>query len=420
MPPTKLKSIILHIDMNSYFASVEQQANPFLRGRPVGVCAYLSDNGCIIASSIEAKEVGIKVGLRVKDARAIDPDIVIIQNDPAKYRSTTKKIFSILNRYTDDIEPYSIDEAFLDLTGHVKNLNEAHQKAQEIQTSIKRDVGEWLGASVGISFTRFLAKLASDCTGPNSILLLPKRKLAEFYESIELTDIWGINTRMEVRLNHLGIYTPTDLHDYPVANLMQSLGKMGYHFWANLNGVELTGLQKPSTPKSIGHSYCLPRKTSDNSYHRKILMKLCEKTGRRLRHNKLEARGLGLYWRYIQGGYSTHKTLPYPINDSAKIFGEVMKLFHQNYQRYPITMLAVSVFRLQPPSGQLALFPTENKIETPDLVKALDQINNVYGEHSIFWGTMWDTTKNSPDRIGFRKTVASKWDSSQELQVVSE
>ena len=110
--------IILHIDMNSYFASVEQQANPFLRGRSVGVCSYLSERGCIIASSVEAKAKGIKTGCRVFEARQLDPEVILLENEPAKYRSTTEKIFKTLRSYTDKVEPYSIDEAFMDLTGY--------------------------------------------------------------------------------------------------------------------------------------------------------------------------------------------------------------------------------------------------------------------------------------------------------------
>ncbi len=418
----KLNKILIHIDMNSYFASVEQQANPFLRGRPVGICAYLSENGCIIASSMEAKQKGIRVGLRAKEAKKIDPDIILIQNDPAKYRSVTKKIFSILNQYSDDIEPYSIDEAFMDLTGHVKNFVEAQNLAKKIQVSIKNEVGEWLGASIGISFTRFLAKLASDCTGNNSILILTPEKLQDFYSTIELSDIWGINKRMEERLNNLGIYSPLHLKNYPVANLMQPLGKMGYYFWANLNGLELGAVQKPGAPKSIGHSYCVPVKTINSAYHRKIFMKLCEKTGRRLRQQNLTAGGLAVYWRYQNsGGYHTHRRLPNPISDSVGIFRETIKLYKQNVLTHPIVMLAVSVFNLQPPSGQLMLFDLNKKYKKPtSLMKALDTINDVYGEFTVFWGSMWDTDKNVPDRIGFRKTVASNFEEKEKIIYLSE
>ena len=169
--------IILHIDMNSYFASVEQQANPFLRGRSVGVCAYLSDNGAIIASSREAKEKGIKTGCKVGQAKALDPNVILLENEPAKYRSTTEKIFRVLREYTDTLEPYSIDEAFLDLTGWVENLEEARVLALKIQSRIKKEVGEWMHSSVGISTTRFLAKFAGDIAPKKSILVIDKNNI---------------------------------------------------------------------------------------------------------------------------------------------------------------------------------------------------------------------------------------------------
>ncbi len=398
------KKIILHIDMNSYFASVEQQANPFLRGKPVGVCAYLSENGCIIASSIEAKKVGIKTGCRVRDARQLYPKVILIQNDPAKYRSTTEKIFTILKRYTNDVEPYSIDEAFLDLTGHVSGLSEAGRLASRIQHEITTEVGEWLRSSIGLSFTRFLAKLASDYTGPQSVLPLSRDDLFDFYERISLTDIWGINHRLEARLNALGIFTPGQLYRYPVANLLQSLGKPGYYLWANLHGLELGGVQQPTEPKSIGHSYCVPIKTADPAYHRKIFMKLCEKVGRRLRQQKRVARGISVYWSYSTGGgFSGHQTLPYPIADTANIFHQVMAIFRRSFAGRPISMLAVTAFRLVPHSHQLSLWSSSEKKNTA-LSNALDEINDVYGEFTIYLGSMWETDRNAPDRIGFRKT----------------
>ena len=122
---TDMSSLIAHLDMNSYFASVEQQANPFLRGRAVGVCAYLHPHGCVIAASVEAKKGGMKVGMRVEEARRIVPSAVFIQNDPAKYRAVTSRLFSLLDELSDRVEYYSIDEAFLDLTGWCRDAAEA-------------------------------------------------------------------------------------------------------------------------------------------------------------------------------------------------------------------------------------------------------------------------------------------------------
>ncbi len=224
------RKIIMHIDMNSYFASVEQQANLFLRGRPVGVCAYLSPGGCIIASSMEAKAKGVKTGCRVRDAKVLCPEIFLIENEPAKYRSTTEKIFAIFEEYTDRVEHYSIDEAFLDLTGwaneriiairhpevfcsvipakagiqeedaqrHFSALSwiphhpslpirsvrdDSREEGQDvfywakvtaliIRERIKIEVGEWMDCSIGISYTKFLAKFASDIADKKSVLVI--------------------------------------------------------------------------------------------------------------------------------------------------------------------------------------------------------------------------------------------------------
>jgi DNA polymerase-4 len=364
----------------------------------------LSPNGCIIASSREAKALGIKTGFRVVDALKICPTIELVENDPAKYRATTEKIFAILNRYSDDIEPYSIDEAFLDLTGHVPDLSAAANLGRQIQQVIRDEVGSWLGASVGVSFTRFLAKLAGDLADKGGVLVLDRAGLPEFYSGIELTDIWGIDHRLEARFHHLGITTPLQLMRYPVANLMQVMGKMGYYLWASLNGQDIGRVQRPAQPKSVGHSYCLPIKTTDLAYHKKILMKLSEKTGRRLRHLGLLARGLNLWWsEEAGGGHGTHRRLPSPINGSWTIFQEALKLFAERNRQRRILQLAVSVFDLVPPSHQLALFANPN--HTHEISRAVDTINDRFGEYTVFWGEMWGSGKNAPDRIGFRKTL---------------
>src|SRR3989338_9170906 len=298
--------IILHLDMNSYFASVEQQANSFLRGRPVGVCAYLSRHGCIIASSKEAKAVGIKTGCRVAEALNLCPKAVLLQNDPPKYRSLTKRIFKILAEYTENLEPYSIDEAFLDLTNIpialrrgnsepglkiVRDLKDAYQIGQEINQRIKNEIGEWLTSSIGVAETKFWAKLLSD-TGPkDGVSYIEPVQYKHYLESIRLTDIWGINYRLEKRFNRQGIYTPLDLVNSSGSKIIQHFGKYGYFLWLNLQGINVGPIKKEEdlAPKSIGHSYVLPNKTKDKDYLVGILMKLCEKTGRRLREQGLEA-----------------------------------------------------------------------------------------------------------------------------------
>jgi len=392
--------------MNSYFASVEQQANPELRDKPLGVCAYLSPNGCIIASSIEAKAIGIKTGFRVRDALKIYPKINLIENEPAKYRSVTEQIFSIFADYTDTIEPYSIDEAFLDLTGWAKNLKEAKAIALTINRRIKQEVGEWLKCSNGISTTRWLAKFASDITNSNSLLIIKQGQIDAALRNRKLTDAWGINTRIAWRLNQLGIFNLLQLKQYPVANLMQALGLYGYYLWANVNGQELTGVTADTKiqPKSIGHSYCVNKHTTDSNYHHQVLLKLCEKTGRRLRAKNLEAKRFSIYWSYVEGGaYSTQIKVNDTLFTTESIYRLALKIFEQHKILRKVRMMAVSVSALQPISGQLNIF--SDILKPKQVALACDDINDRYDEYTVFFGEMLNSDKIVRDRIGYRKTL---------------
>ncbi len=399
-----MKKIIIHIDMNSYFASVEQQANPFLRGRAVGVCSYLSENGCIIASSAEAKAKGIKTGCRVSDAKRLDPSVVILENEPAKYRSTTEKIFNILKSYTDTVEPYSIDEAFLDLTGFVVDFDQARDVALKIQNRIKQEVGEWLNSSVGISWTKFLAKFASDIAPKKGMLIIDtEEKLKEVLLDRDLKDAWGINTAMEARLNAIGINNLWELKQYNPDNIRRSLGRYGYYLWSNVNGLEIDQVHSGTRqPKSIGHSYCLPKWTTDKKYLSAVLYKLCEKTGRRLRSDNLEAHVLHSGWGYTRSGGVWHsKSQKQPIFTTEEIFRPANELLESTQLMMPVRMLAISVSRLMPVSSQMSLF--EDNLKKKNLSKSMDKLNNKYGEFTVIKGKMWGTDDMARDRVGFRK-----------------
>lgn len=401
-----MQKIILHIDMNSYFASVEQQANPFLRGKPVGVCAYLSPRGCIIASSREAKAKGIKTGCTVEQAKFLDPNVVLVENEPAKYRSTTEKIFKILSEYTDTLEPYSIDEAFLDLAGWAKDFKQAEAIGAEMAARIKNEVGEWLSASVGISYTKFLAKFASDIGPKGGTLVITPRNLDGLLADRPLVDAWGISTAMEERLNFLGINNLLKLKNYSADKLRRSLGRYGYYLWANVNGLEISSVNSGTpAPKSIGHSYCLPKKTTDKKYLSAILYKLCEKTGRRLRGEDLEAGQIRIYAAYVYGGGAgkNYKTAD-KMFTTEEIAKEALGFLERADLTGPVSQLAVSVGRLTPASSQLSLL--ENNLAKKDLSRALDRINNKYGEYTVTSGAMFGLDDLAKDRIGFRKTVA--------------
>ncbi len=418
-----MKRVILHLDMNSYFASVEQQANPFLRGRPVAVCAYLSPRGCIIASSKEAKAKGIRTGMRVSEAVRIDPGVALVENEPAKYRTVTESIFGILADYTDRMEPYSIDEAFLDLTGWTADFKRAAGIAREIQERIKKEAGGWLKCSIGISHTRFLAKFAGDIAPKGGILIIRKGgeglvstargKEASFSEfSLDealsgrmLTDAWGINSRMEARLRLLGINDLFELKNADPWRLKRSLGCYGYYLWRNMNGLDIgeVGAGAPP-PKSIGHSYAIPKKTRDKEYLSKVLYKLAEKTGRRLRAHPLQAGQTHAYLACeFRSGLQKTVRIPGGIFTTDEIYEPLWRWLEQEIIPSPVFMAAVSVSSLAPVSGQSELFGGRTKKRKACL--AMDRLNDKYGEYTVIKGSLFGASTIARDRIGFRKTL---------------
>jgi len=390
--------------MNSYFASVEQQANPFLRGKPVGVCAYLSPNGTIIASSMEAKKKGVKTGCKVREAKIICPGIIFLENEPAKYRSTTEKIFKIFSEYTELLEPYSIDEAFLDLTGYIKNFSMAKKIALEIQLKIKKNVGEWLRCSIGISFTKFLAKFAGDIAPKGGIMEINNINLEDCLKR-PLTDAWGINKAVESHLKFLGINNLLELKKYSPDKIRMMLGRYGYYLWANVNGQEISKVNcGNSIPKSVGHSYCLPKKTNDKKYLESIVFKLVEKIGRRLRSLEMEGAKINFYMAYIrEGGINKSFRPGYKIFTTEEIFLPVSEFLKNVNLLFPVSMIAISVSSLSQVSAQISLF--YNSLKKKDLSRAMDKINDKYGEYAVIYGAMFGTENSAHDRIGFRKTV---------------
>lgn len=401
--------IVMHVDMNSYFASVEQQANPFLRGKPVAICSRISTNACIIACSVEAKKLGIKTGFSLQEARDLAPDIVALEVDPPKVRSTTERIFSIFADYTSAVEAYSIDEAFLDLTGLIGSLEEAEKTAIAIKRRIKEEVGEWLKCSVGISFTRWLAKFAGELHKPDGLTILRKEDLISAYKGKPVDDAWGIAKGWKTRLAAIGINTLDELLSADPFELRRRFGMPGYLIWANIAGLDIERV-KPidnSQPKSVGHSYVFHKRTADGKEIASIMMKLCERVGRRLRATGLEARLIGVGWGYEEGGNGNRRRCPAAVFESYDIFQAAWAAFREKWDGRTVYSLAVTSSDLIPTSGQLSFFDDEGRRRA--MAKALDNVNDRHGEYAIIRGRMWGIAQSAPERVGFRKTLEPTW-----------
>ncbi len=401
--------IILHADMNSYFASVEQQANPFLRGKPVAICSRISRNACIIACSVEAKKIGIKTGFSLNEARELFPGIVALEVDPAKIRCTTKRIFAIFADYTSAIEAYSIDEAFLDLTGLVANFDEARELALIIKQRILAEVGDWLRCSIGISHTRWLAKFAGELQKPDGLTVLNKNDLPKIYADHPVDDAWGIADGWKACFLPLGIKTISDLLAYNPMELKRLFGVPGYIAWANVAGidVERVKINDQNQPKSVGHSYVFHKRTAAPQEIAGIMMKLSEKIGRRLRGLKMEAKKINIGWGYADGSDWNSVHCYDPVYESYDIFKAAWQAFSASWGRQTVVSMAVTAQDLAPAIEQISIFSDRNRQR--HISAALDAVNDRYGEYTVIRGQMWGTEKSAPDRVGFRKTVNPKW-----------
>ncbi|HNU76164.1 MAG TPA: DNA polymerase IV, partial [bacterium] len=230
---------IMHIDMNSCFATVEQQADVMLRNKPIAVAAYKTDNGCIIAPSVEAKKLGIKVGMRVKEGRMLCPELIVLEPDPWKYRNVHIGIKNILSTYTNKIAPKSIDEFVIDLESFPSMKKGIINVGLEIKERIKKEVGDYITVSIGIAPNRFLAKTAAGLTKPNGLDTIDKTNHLEIFSRLELNDLCGIKANNTVRLNKAGIFSVLDFYNSSAKKLKMAFNSIvGYYWYMRLHGWE--------------------------------------------------------------------------------------------------------------------------------------------------------------------------------------
>ncbi len=389
---------IMHIDLNSCFATIEQQANPKLRGKPIAVAAYTNPSGCIVAPSIEAKRLGIKVGMRVKDGKMLCRDLIVLAPDPMKYRNVHIGLKQIISDYTDKFIPKSIDEFVLDLEGYPAFKKGMLNVGQEIKWRIKEEVGEWLTVSIGIGPNRFLAKTGAGLRKPDGLDLIDQNNYLQTYSKLTLMDLSGIKAKNTVRLNNMGIFTVLDFYNAQVWKTKAAFESiLGYYWFLRLHGWEID--EVVFNRKSFGNSYALPKPLITPEELSPILQKLVEKTGTRLRKGGYKARGIHVAIMYRDFSY-WHQgvSLPDYVFDSRDIYKLAFKIMLNSPYSKPVRELAESVFNLQKSENtQLALFDDVTKKER--VTKAIDEINEKYGNYVITPARMLGTQDAALDTI---------------------
>lgn len=394
---------IMHIDLNSCFAMIEQQANPHLRGRPIAVAAYTTGNGTILAPSYEAKQFGVRTGMRLREAKLLCPDLQAFMPDPPKYRFVHLKLRAIFDEFCGKVSPKSIDEAVLDFSGsHLAKTHSLTALGQQIKTRIREELGDWLTCNVGISTNRFLAKLAASLHKPDGLDIITAENLLATLDSVKLRQLCGINYRLEARLNQAGIYSPLDLYAASEEHLRKRAfhSVVGHHWYLRLRGFEVDAIDFGR--KSFGQSYALHHYTNNDHELGQLLLKLCEKMGRRLRRHGYLAYGVHVscqlsdrtFWQRSQTG---HRQL-YATLD---LYRQALHILQQRPHQTKVAHLAVSCFHLAPSSTeQLALFTTHHQA----LLDSLDQINDTYGEFTVVPASMVAMNNIILDRLPFGGT----------------
>lgn len=379
---------ILHIDMNSYFATVEQQANPRLRSRPIGVTGGDRLKRTVVgAASVEAKKFGVKTGMAIWEAKQLCPDLILVQGDSDKYLETTKRFLNILKDFSPYVEIFSIDEVFMEVVDCHAPLG----LAMTIKERIKKEIGEWISCSIGISYNKVMAKLAGFLYKPDGLVMIADEEAAMFIlDRIELNEICGIGFRIKKRLNNMGVNSFKDLRHVPLPALLASFKSYGqtlYNMSRGIDNSQVLPFYEKEEVKSIGHRHTIDHDTSDPVEIKQILLKLTELIARKLRVKKLVGKTVSFWVRFSDFSGEGMQITINPTQDGLDIFNASWKIFHQIWSGQQIRMVGVSVSNLKPAAPQNLTFLEEN-LRQEKIIKAIDQVNNKYGEFTLQRGIL--------------------------------
>ncbi len=382
---------ILHIDMNAFFASVEQQANPALRGMPVAV---IGSNGrtVITTSSYEARKFGVKTGMSKWEALRVCPQLVFVVGDNRKYTYTSSRIVEMMKEYTPMVEVFSIDEAWLDVTHSLQLFGSAERIAYLLKARIRQSFG--ITCSIGIAPNKLLAKLASDMQKPDGLTIIKPDDVTKVLETIPVNDLCGVGKKMARHLALLSIITCGQLGRANEELLTKRFGIMGkrYKEWGQgIDHSPVVPQDEEDEVKSVGHSMTLRKDIDTREDILKYLLQLSEMVGRRARRYGVTGKTVTLYIRFADYFSSAHKqeTLSDYICQSDEIYKAAITILDGIEICQKVRLLGVKLSSLRHHSQQLPLFPEDQKKEK--MVQAMDAVNNRLGDFTLIYASLLQT-----------------------------
>ncbi len=378
----------MHIDMNAFFASVEQQANPELQGKPIAVVGG-GGRTVITTSSYEARAHGVKTGMAKWEALRCCPELIIVIGDNRKYTYTSSRIMEMMKEYTPLVEVFSIDEAWLDVTHSLSIFGTAERIAYLLKARIKESFG--ITCSVGIAPNKLLAKLASDMQKPDGLTIIKPEDVTRILERMPIKELCGIGKNMERHLNMMSIYTCGELGRCDEARLTRKFGIIGSRLKQMGLGIDdspVTPNEEDDEVKSVGHSMTLRQDVSKREDILKYLLQLSEMVGRRARRYGVSGRTITLHVRFADfySSFGKQNTLKSYINQSDEIYKAAIAILDTTELPQPVRQLGVKLSNLKYQTEQLSLFQEVQK--KSDAVKAMDSVNDRFGEFKVTFGSL--------------------------------
>lgn len=379
--------VILHVDMNSFYASVEMAYDPGLKGKPLAIAGNPKERrGIIVTCSYEARRFGVKTTMPIWEAKKLCPHLIVRTPNFDRYRAASSEMFQILKQYSSLVEPVSIDEGYLDITGSFE-LGTPLAIAEKIQKQILNELD--LPCSIGVAPNRFLAKMASDMKKPLGITVLRKRDVPKVLWPLPIIEMYGVGKKTAEKLNNIGIITINDLAKANKMQLESLLGINGVRLKERANGID----ERPVDPnaaneiKSVGNSTTLPSDVSNQQELLYVLARLTEKATVRMNRKKVLAASIGITIRYNnRKTINRSKKLLNPSVRFEELYHEARELFLKHWNGEPVRLLGVTGSDLVEKNQavkQLDLFSYENEAKKEPLIKAVENLRAKFGDGII-------------------------------------
>ena len=384
---------ILHVDMDAFYASVEQRDDPALRGQPV-IVGGLKGRGVVSAASYEARKFGVKSAMPVASAKRLCPQGIFVPVRMQHYAQVSRQLRDIFLSFTPLVEPLSLDEAFLDVRGCEGLFGTAEAIGRQIKQRIKSETE--LIASVGVAPNKFLAKLASDYGKPDGFVVVPPDKVSEFLAPLPIGRIWGVGAAGEQRLHALGIRTIGQLAATPVQSLVRCFGEMGQSMWRLANGQDDRSVVPDREAKSISTETTFTHDIGDCLVLRNCLLDLVDELAGRMRHEGLRGRTIELKVRSSDfATFSRSRSLDEATNTTAVIWQAAVELLDKSLtpEVLPVRLLGVGATKLtRDELVQGQLFDQETRQRQATLDTTMDAIRGQFGTEAIHRGSQLNRT----------------------------